>query len=210
MVEEEVGSFGAVEEVEEGRGGVRGAAIEEGGGAEGAEGGVEVAEALGEPPAGDAAGVEGALLLGGPDEHRDDVASAHRSRQRRVVFHAEVAPEPHDALLLLRLLLLLARRRRRRSRHILRCCSGALSSQYLDIILLMGSPIPFQLATFMEGSGLGALISLFLSVFVVFFFFYSLLNFAFIFYGSGVISCVCVCVGERERERERWGMERNG
>lgn len=84
-------------EVEERGGGVGGAAVEERRGAEAAEGGVEVAEALGEPPAGDAAGEVGALLLGGPHEDGDDVAGADGGGEGGVVFDAEVAPEPDDA-----------------------------------------------------------------------------------------------------------------
>jgi hypothetical protein len=96
MIEEEIGGAGAVREINERGGGISGAAVDERRSAEPAEGGIEVAKALGEPPAGDPAGVVGALFLGGPDEDGDDLAGADGGGESGVVLEAKVAAEPDD------------------------------------------------------------------------------------------------------------------
>ena len=99
MVEEEVRGAGVADELEQRDDRVGRPPRDELAGAEAVERGLQVLEALAEPPAGDAAREVGAVLLGRPDVGRHDLpGGARRGRQRRVVLHPEVPPEPDDAL----------------------------------------------------------------------------------------------------------------
>ena len=99
MVEEEVRGAGVADELEQRDDRVGRPPRDELAGAEAVERGLQVLEALAEPPAGDAAREVGAVLLRRPDVGRHDLpGGARRGRQRRVVLHPEVPPEPDDAL----------------------------------------------------------------------------------------------------------------
>lgn len=96
MIEVDVRGAGVADQLEQRDGGVGRPPRDKLSRPKAAERGVQVVQALADPPPGYAAGVVRALLLWRPDVRRHHLPTGtRRRRERRVVLHPEVPPEPH-------------------------------------------------------------------------------------------------------------------
>lgn len=96
MVEDELSSAGGPDNLEQARD-VVGRSLGEQTSSKAPEGGVQVRQAVLEPPPGNPARVVRALFLGGPDEERQHrTAGPDGGGQGWVVLHPEIPTEPDD------------------------------------------------------------------------------------------------------------------
>lgn len=96
MIEEELRSTSGFNDIDKSRNGVGGSLGDEEG-AEASERGIEMGEALLEPPSGDPAGIVVALLLRRPDEDGNDGAGPDAGGQSWVILYPEIPSEPDYA-----------------------------------------------------------------------------------------------------------------